>query len=64
MGYSPWWSQRVEHDFAIKQQQQQSLKVSACDLVICDLFRLNKVFAAVNILEMFIQKLFFFFFLG
>ena len=59
MGYSPWWSQRVEHDFAIKQQQQQSLKVSACDVVICDLYQLNKVFAAVNILEMFIQKLFF-----
>ena len=52
-------SQRVGHDFATTQQQQQSLKVSDCDVVICDLFQLNKVFAAVNILEMFIQKLFF-----
>ena len=54
-------SQRVGHDFATIQQQQQSLKVSDCDVVICDLFQLNKVFAAVNILEMFIQKLVFFF---
>lgn len=31
--------------------------MSACYLVICDLFQLNKVCAAVNILEILIQKL-------